>query len=250
MKTSHLSILSGLLVIISVASNTGCSHASTSSATTPSTPSASPAHTSTHQAPKTSGLDVFKSIREGNERFVSGSVRHPHQDMARKSEMAKGQSPGAIVVSCSDSRVPPEVIFDQGLGDIFVVRSAGHAVEATDIASIEYAVEHLGSTLILVMGHTSCGAVKATLSTPIGKSAGSKNLDALVNQHRSMVGAAEENDQKFNVPVKRNVDATINQILKSSPLIAEKVQNSEVILARGVYDLDSGEVQFWGVAKP
>lgn len=191
------------------------------------------------------GNDVLQDLREGNKRFIQGELLHPNIDQARKSEMAKGQAPGAVVVSCSDSRTAAELIFDQGLGDIFAVRSAGHALEATDIASIEYSVEHLGSTLILVMGHTSCGAVKATLSTPVGKSAGSKSLDALVSHLRPMVGSASANDPKYIIPVKRNVDATINQILKASPMIKKKVQNHELTLARGIYDLDIGEVTFW-----
>ncbi|MDD2837205.1 MAG: carbonic anhydrase, partial [Methanothrix sp.] len=108
-----------------------------------------------------SSEQALQMLMEGNARFVSGNVIHPDQTADRRSELVSGQHPFAIVVGCSDSRVPPEVVFDQGLGDIFVIRTAGQVMDKVTLASIEYAVEHLNVPLILVLGHDSCGAVTA-----------------------------------------------------------------------------------------
>ena len=121
---------------------------------------------------------LFK--KQGNKRFLKGNVRKDGIDSATIKKLSEGQKPHAIVLSCSDSRVPPEIIFDQKLGEVFVVRTAGQSLDSMAIASIEYAVAHLGSNLILVMGHESCGAVKAALSTLNGGDAGSPSLNKLV----------------------------------------------------------------------
>ena len=131
-----------------------------------------PVATAPHAETAAENQDVIASLKEGNSRFVHHQTIHPRQDQARLTEQSGGQKPGAIVVSCSDSRVPPELIFDQGLGDIFSVRTAGQALDTYSIASVEYAIEHLGSKVIVVMGHSSCGAVKAAATTPEGKSTG------------------------------------------------------------------------------
>lgn len=119
-------------------------------------------------------------LKQGNKRFLKGNVRKDGIDSATIKKLSEGQKPHAIVLSCSDSRVPPEIIFDQKLGEVFVVRTAGQSLDSMAIASIEYAVAHLGSNLILVMGHESCGAVKAALSTLNGGDAGSPSLNKLV----------------------------------------------------------------------
>ncbi len=106
---------------------------------------------------------ALKNLTDGNARFVSGTATHPHQDQKRLAETVSAQHPFAIVVGCSDSRVPPEVIFDQGIGDIFVVRTAGEVMDNATLGSIEYGVEHLGAPLVVVLGHDSCGAVKAAV---------------------------------------------------------------------------------------
>lgn len=107
--------------------------------------------------------EALQARREGNRRFATGQAIHPHQDAARREEVRPGQRPFAAILSCSDSRVPPEVIFDWGVGDLFVVRTAGHGVDDVALGSIEYAVEHLGVPLLVVLGHTRCGAVTAAL---------------------------------------------------------------------------------------
>ena len=112
-----------------------------------------------------SGDEALERLQEGNARFVSGQVRHPRADIVRlKDTSANGQHPFAVLISCSDSRVPPEILFDQGVGDLFVIRVAGNVADAHEIGSVEYALEHLGVQLVVVLGHTGCGAVTAAAS--------------------------------------------------------------------------------------
>src|SRR6478672_5711749 len=114
--------------------------------------------------PHTSPVTAWKALREGNERFVAGTPEHPNQSIEHRASLAEGQKPTAVVFGCADSRVAAEIIFDQGLGDMFVVRTAGHVIDSAVLGSVEYAVTVLNVPLIVVLGHDSCGAVKATLS--------------------------------------------------------------------------------------
>jgi carbonic anhydrase len=109
--------------------------------------------------------DALARLKEGNARYVKGRLKHPNGAPKRRAEVAQHQKPFAIVLSCADSRVPPELVFDQGIGDLFVVRTAGQAIGDIEFASIEYAVDHLGASMIMVLGHERCGAVKATVDT-------------------------------------------------------------------------------------
>ncbi|MGZ3657576.1 MAG: carbonic anhydrase, partial [Bdellovibrionota bacterium] len=137
-------------------------------------------------APKAqSGMDAYSALQSGNARFAEGHSLHPNQDPARREVVATAQHPLAIVISCSDSRVPPETVFDQGLGDLFTVRLAGNVMGPEAIASVEYAVEHLGAHLLIVLGHDSCGAVAAAVQAKTGASNGSPSLDILVKEIRS-----------------------------------------------------------------
>ena len=114
--------------------------------------------------PNTSPITAWKALSEGNERFVAGKPEHPSQSIEHRASLADGQKPTAVVFGCADSRVAAEIIFDQGLGDMFVVRTAGHVIDSAVLGSIEYAVTVLNVPLIVVLGHDSCGAVKATLA--------------------------------------------------------------------------------------
>lgn len=191
---------------------------------------------------------VLENLKTANARFVSGKPKHPNQSRARVQELTKGQHPQAIILSCSDSRVPPELLFDSGLGDLFVIRSAGHTVDDMALASIEYAVEHLGANLIVVMGHTACGAVKATLGTPADKSAGSSNLDALVAQIRANLTKRQEtssSDPLVVSPVRANVDGTAESLLARSKILREKRHEGKIDIVSAIYKLDGGVVEFW-----
>src|SRR5947208_9005654 len=123
---------------------------------------ADPAHP---EQPAVDPAEAIDKLKEGNGRYASGKLQHPGQTTERRAELTKDQHPFAVIVSCSDSRVPPEIVFDQGLGDLFVVRVAGNVIDDHGLGSIEYAVDHLGARLIVVLGHQSCGAVKAAKET-------------------------------------------------------------------------------------
>ena len=197
--------------------------------------------------------EAFGMIKAGNLRYSSGKPQRPHQDAARRKETETGQKPHTIVLSCSDSRVPPEVLFDQGIGDLFVVRVAGNVLGAATVASMEYAVEHLGARLILVMGHDSCGAIKAALSTPPGETAGSADLDSLVATIRPSLSefkaSAIKEDPRVIAPVKKNVSTVAKDLLRRSKIIRDAVEEGRVGVAQGIYMLDSGRVEFWDVAN-
>src|SRR5438552_18099724 len=127
---------------------------------------ADPSHA---EQPAVASAEAISRLKEGNGRYTSGTTQHPGQTAERRTELANTQHPFATIVSCSDSRVPPEIVFDQGLGDLFIVRVAGNVINDEGLGSIEYSVDHLGTRLILVLGHQSCGAVKAARETIAAK---------------------------------------------------------------------------------
>jgi carbonic anhydrase len=204
-------------------------------------------------APAMNGWDAFSSLQNGNMRFYEGKPQRPRQDIPRREELANGQKPHTIVLSCSDSRLPPEIIFDQGLGDIFTVRVAGNIVDADAIASIEYAVEHIGSRFLLVMGHESCGAVTAAIESKPGISNGSESLDELVRHIREHLSseaiAGALADKSIRQPVKENVTATLKELLRRSEIVREAVKKKGLVLAQGIYSLRTGRVEFWDVGS-
>lgn len=190
-------------------------------------------------------------LKEGNQRFVKGTAKHEGSGPAARKLLVSGQSPHTIVLSCSDSRVPPEFVFDQGLGKIFVVRVAGNVVNASNMASIEYAVEHLGARLLVVLGHESCGAVHAALATPDNQSAGSVALDGLLGTIRHNLGRLKQTpdalaDKTLTAPVKKNVEASLAQVASASPLLKERLAKGELVLVPAIYSLSTGAVSFWG----
>ncbi len=192
---------------------------------------------------------ALKMLQEGNGRFVSGPVKRPNQGAKQRVETAeKGQKPFAVVLSCSDSRVPVEVIFDRGIGDIFVVRVAGNIASKTDIGSMEYAVDHLGSPLLVVLGHTKCGAVTATVQ---GGEA-PPNIKAIVDCISPAVDKARttcpDKSGEALVPeaITANVWQAMEDIYKNSPMLRDKVKDGKIKLVGAVYDLKSGKVNWMG----
>jgi carbonic anhydrase len=127
---------------------------------------ADPAHP---EQPAIAPAEAISKLKEGNGRYVSGNLQHPGQTTERRTELSKSQHPFAVIASCSDSRVPPEIVFDQGLGDLFIFRVAGNVIDDHGLGSIEYAVDHLNVRLILVLGHQRCGAVQAAKETIAAK---------------------------------------------------------------------------------
>lgn len=207
-------------------------------------------HAGEHKAAATSPDKVLSDIKEGNQHFWKAKMRHPNQTPERIKSLMAGQHPGTIVLSCSDSRIPPEIVMDQGLGDIFVVRTAGQTVDDMAIASIEYAVEHVGANLLVVLGHESCGAIKATLTTKEGASAGSPSLDKLVAQIRGRLGKdlgekTIEKDPLMVAPASKNASAAAEELVKTSKIIREKVEANQLKIVKAIYRIGSGSISFW-----
>jgi carbonic anhydrase len=192
--------------------------------------------------------EAYHRLLDGNARFAGGKLA-PVRDVAKaRAALTSSQSPFAVVLACSDSRVAPELVFDEGLGDLFIVRVAGNVVSPDGQASIEYAVEHLGSRLIVVMGHDSCGAVKAAITTPPATSTGSPALDGLLATLRTNIGAAAEtpNDPLFHAAAVKNVDAVAAALEKRSKVVHDAVAAGTLRIVPAIYALDSGKVTFWG----
>lgn len=200
-----------------------------------------------------SNHDPLTELKEGNERFCSGHLIHNHQDIERIKELANGQHPKAVVVTCSDSRVPPEIIFDQGLGDIFTIRTAGNVMSDYEEGSVEYAAEHLHTKLIIVMGHEGCGAVTAMLEH-CDKKAEKDDCEEHHDHIASIIAALESEEEasealnatgdRCSAMVRANVVHGVKQLRKSKPILAELSDNEEIQIIGAVYHLDSGKVEF------
>ncbi|MEV4351985.1 carbonic anhydrase [Actinoplanes sp. NPDC049596] len=187
--------------------------------------------------------DPLKRLLAGNRRFVAGHARHLDQSLRRLHEVAAGQHPFAVTIGCADSRVPPEVLFDQGLGDVFDNRVAGNIVDDLLLGSIEFAVEEFGSPLIVVLGHERCGAISATVDAIESGGPAPGHIGAIVEALRPIVepligGPGDVVEQG----VRANVLAQAAALTARSELLAEHVAAGEVRIVGARYDLDSGRV--------
>jgi carbonic anhydrase len=198
---------------------------------------ADPAHP---EQPTVAPADAVSKLKEGNGRYTSGNLQHPGQTTERRAELTKDQHPFAVILSCSDSRVPPEIVFDQGLGDLFVVRVAGNVIDDHGLGSIEYAVDHLGARLIVVLGHQSCGAVKAAKETIAAKGKAPGHIQSLVTAIKPVVEATAKDD--LDTTVKANVKHVVQALRSSTPILKAKVDSGEVQVIGGYYSLDTGAV--------
>jgi carbonic anhydrase len=182
---------------------------------------------------------IWSDLAAGNQRYVLGKTA-PRDFPAQRKSLIKTQHPGVAVLSCSDSRVPPELVFDAGLGELFVVRSAGEDDDPISIGSLEYAVEHLGSSVIVVMGHQSCGAVTAACS---GGKSDSVNLDAVVTP---IVPSCAQMDAKhpetLDLAVRDHVRRVAQEVVASSPLLRKAIEEGKLTIIQAYYSLDTGEV--------
>lgn len=183
--------------------------------------------------------EILNRLKEGNARFVSDSLDGKLQDTVRRTELATGQQPFAIVLSCADSRVVPELAFDTGLGELFVVRVAGNVANTSSIGSIEYAVAHCGSKVIVVMGHQSCGAVTAA----IGGGDNGYNINNLLSHVTPAVHACGAGAD-VNTVVKKNAELTVEELKNRSAIIKDAVESGSVKVVPAYYNLDSGKVEF------
>jgi carbonic anhydrase len=199
-------------------------------------------------APKVSPTDALARLKAGNQHFVASKLEHPRQTAKRRTELATSQHPFAIVLGCADSRTSPEVIFNQGLGDLFVVRVAGNVLNDETDGSIEYAVEHLGAQLIVVLGHERCGAIKAAKETIAAKAEAPGHIQSLVKAIapavEATIGADAEATAKANV-------LNVAQALRScTPVLKEMIEKRTVSVVGAYYDLDTGAVEFLKDAPP
>jgi carbonic anhydrase len=200
---------------------------------------ADPTHS---ERPAVAPAEAISKLKEGNDRYTSGNLQHPGQTTERRTELAKGQHPFAIIVSCSDSRVPPEIVFDQGLGDLFICRVAGNVINDESIGSIEYAVDHLGVRLILVLGHQSCGAVQAAKETIATKGKAPGHIESLVTAIKPAVEATAKED--LDATIKANVKHVVQALRSSMPILKGEVHSGELRVIGGYYSLDTGAVTF------
>ncbi len=184
--------------------------------------------------------EAVQRLKDGNQRFVEGKATHDRQNADRRSEVAKGQKPFAIIVCCSDSRVSPEIVFDQGLGDLFVVRAAGEVVDDAGLGSIEYAVEHFGTQLVVVEGHSQCGAVSAALSG--GEVHG--HVRVVVDAIKPVIEKvkAQPGDTLENA-VLANVRQIAKRLEDAPPVLADRVKAGKLKIVGACYDLESGRVK-------
>src|SRR5437773_3809120 len=181
---------------------------------------ADPAHS---DQPSVAPAEAISKLKEGNGRYTSGNLQHPGQTTDRRTELAKSQYPFAAVVSCSDSRVPPEIVFDQGLGDLFIVRVAGNVLNDEGLGSIEYAVDHLGTRLILVLGHQRCGAVQAAKETIAAKGKAPGHIESLVTAIKPAVEATVKDD--LDATIQANVKHVVQALRSSTPILKAKVDS-------------------------
>jgi carbonic anhydrase len=200
---------------------------------------ADPAHSDQPSVPP---AEAISKLKEGNGRYTSGNLQHPGQTAERRTELAKSQHPFAGIVSCSDSRVPPEILFDQGLGDLFIVRVAGNVINDEGLGSIEYTVDHLGTRLILVLGHQRCGAVDAARETIAAKGKAPGHIQSLVTAIKPAVEATAKDD--LETTIKANVKNVVQALRSSTPILKAKVDSGDIQVIGGYYSLDTGAVTF------
>ena len=195
------------------------------------------------EADVTNPDDALARLMEGNQRFVTNKTRDPNQSAARRTLLAGGQHPFATVFSCVDSRVPPEHVFDRGLGDLFVIRTAGHVIDSAVLGSLEFGVAELGIPLLVVLGHEKCGAVNATIETLEKHAHAPAEIEYLVHGIEPAVEQAKDQpgDLLANA-VNANVLLTVER-LKSTAILAEALAQNKLKIVGGRYDLDSGAVE-------
>jgi carbonic anhydrase len=201
----------------------------------------------------TSARDALDLLREGNRRFVADVRSHENlPSRARRVELAAGQAPFATILGCSDSRVPVEIVFDQGLGDLFVIRVAGNIVAPSQIGSVEFAAERFGTRLVVVLGHSHCGAVETTieqLKRP--RENQSRNLHSIVDLVRPSVEAllasdlTHDADRLIHEAVRANIRASVKHLRSGSDIIENLIQKDGLLIVGAEYSLEAGEVDFF-----
>jgi carbonic anhydrase len=193
--------------------------------------------------PNSSPVTAWKALKEGNERFVAGQPQHPSQSVEHRASLANGQKPTVALFGCGDSRVAAELIFDQGLGNMFVVRTAGHVMDSAVLGSLEFAVGALGVSVIVILGHDSCGAVKATLAAlDDGALPGGYVRDLVERVAPSILLGRREGLTRTDEFEARHVVETGTQLLARSSAIAQAVAAGDLAVVGATYHLEDGRV--------
>jgi len=197
-------------------------------------------------------LEALERLREGNRRFVAGTRDEGDNGHSRRRKLVSRQAPFAIILGCSDSRVPAEIVFDQGLGDLFVIRVAGNIVAPSQIGSVEFAAERYGTRLVVVLGHSSCGAVLATIEELQRPSEDqSRNLRSIVDRIRpaveGLLATELSHDPKSLIPkaVRSNIRMSANQLRHGSEVLEQLILRQGLLVVGAEYSLDTGIVDFF-----
>ena len=197
--------------------------------------------------PNSNPISAWKALTEGNHRFVSGTPLHPSQGIDRRAELVNGQHPTAVLFGCGDSRVAAEIIFDQGLGDMFVVRTAGHVIDSSVLGSIEYAVEILNVPLIVILGHDSCGAVAATIDALDKGTVPGGHIRSLVERVApSILMGRAEGLSTVDELEGRHVVETGKLLTDRSRIIADRIADGRCAIVGVTYKLEDGKVSLRG----
>lgn len=196
--------------------------------------------------------DALQLLRDGNRRFVANDRSHDSATEARRTEVAAGQEPFAIILGCSDSRVPAEIVFDQGLGDLFVIRVAGNIVAPSQVGSVEFAAERYGTRLVVVLGHSQCGAILATideLNRPTINQ--SRNLHSIVDRVRPAVEPLLQTeprlqqDELVRHAVRANVRSSVSHLRHGSEMLEQLIEKDNLVVVGAEYSLETGVVDFF-----
>ena len=183
--------------------------------------------------------NTIKKLLEGNQRYITGGALHPNQYFEHRLELAEGQKPIAAILTCADSRVSPEIIFDQGLGDLFVLRVAGNVINDLFVGSLEYAVEHLNVSLLMVLGHSECGAVDATVKG--GQPPG--HINSLVQAIKPALDRLKKQSTDWvNIVAKENVKIGVERLRISEPILTARYEEGNIDIVGAFYNIKSGKV--------
>lgn len=192
--------------------------------------------------------EALKLLQEGNKRFIDGKPAHINTGLNRVKETSKGQHPFVTINSCSDSRVPVELLFDRGFGDIFVIRNAGNVSDTDEVGTVEYGTEHLGTRLVVILGHTSCGAVTAVAKGDSVEGNIPKLVDNIVpavNKVKSK-NTGHAHDKWLNEAITQNVWQSYEDLLNKSEIVKHLVKDGKVKVVGAMYNVENGEVKFLG----
>jgi len=199
-----------------------------------------------------SARDALQRLRDGNARFVQEVTgAGPASLHPKRTQLPTIQEPSAVILGCSDARVPAEIVFDQGLGDLFVIRVAGNVVASSQVGSVEFAVERFGTRLVVVLGHSQCGAIQATLEALQGGGAQSRGLRSIVDRVRPSVETLLETDLKHDRPalvhhsVRANIRMSVHQLRYGSEILEHHLQANGLMVVGAEYSLETGHVDFF-----